>query len=37
LSKIDEIGFTDLIPGSGHGQGGIQLGGIEVYGKTVTR
>ena len=38
LSKIDEIGFTDLIPGSGHGQGGyIQLGGIEVYGKTVAR
>jgi hypothetical protein len=38
LSKIDEMGFTDLIPGSGHGQGGyIQLGGIEVYGKTVAR
>jgi hypothetical protein len=38
LSKIDEIGFTDLMPGSGHGQGGyIQLGGIEVYGKTVPR
>src|ERR1700691_1431824 len=36
LNKIDEIGFVDLIPGSGHGQGGyIQLGGIEVYGKTV--
>jgi len=28
LSKIDEIGFADLIPGSGYGQGGyIQLGG----------
>jgi hypothetical protein len=38
LSKIDEIGFADLMPGSGHGQGGyIQLGGIEVYGKTVAR
>ena len=38
LSKIDEIGFVDLMPGSGHGQGGyIQLGGIEVYGKTVAR
>jgi hypothetical protein len=38
LSKIDEIGFADLIPGSGHGQGGyIQLGGIEVYGKPVAR
>jgi hypothetical protein len=38
LSKIDEIGFVDLIPGSGHGQGGyIQLGGIEVNGKKVPR
>lgn len=38
LTKIDEIGFVDLMPGSGHGQGGyIQLGGIEVNGKTVPR
>ena len=38
LTKIDEIGFADLMPGSGHGQGGyIQLGGIEVYAKTITR
>ena len=38
LTKIDEIGFTDLMPGSGHGQGGyIQLGGIEVYGKLTPR
>jgi len=38
LTKIDEIGFVDLMPGSGHGQGGyIQLGGIEVYGKTIPR
>jgi hypothetical protein len=38
LSKIDEIGFVDLMPGSGHGTGGyIQLGRIEVYGKTVPR
>ena len=38
LSKIDEIGFVDLIPGSGHGQGGyIQLAGIEVNGKKVPR
>ena len=38
LSKIDEIGFTDLMPGSGHGQGGyIQLGGIEVFGKLAPR
>jgi hypothetical protein len=34
----DELGFADLMPGSGHGQGGyIQLGGIEVNGKTVPR
>jgi hypothetical protein len=34
LSKIEEIGFADLMPGSGHGAGGyIQLGRIEVYGK----
>jgi hypothetical protein len=38
LAKIDEIGFADLMPGSGHGQGGyIQLGGIEVNGKKVPR
>jgi hypothetical protein len=38
LSKVDEIGFVDLMPGSGHGTGGyIQLGRIEVYGKTVPR
>jgi hypothetical protein len=38
LSKVDEIGFADLIPGSGHGTGGyIQLGVIEVYGKSVPR
>src|SRR6266850_2937715 len=35
LSKVEEIGFADLMPGSGHGTGGyIQLGRIEVYGKT---
>jgi len=38
LSKIDEIGFVDLMPSSGHGTGGyIQLGAIEVYGKPVPR
>ena len=38
LSRIDEIGYVDLIPGSGHGQGGyVQLGGIEVNGKKVPR
>ncbi len=36
LSKVEEVGFADLMPGSGHGTGGyIQLGRIEVYGKTV--
>jgi hypothetical protein len=38
LSKVDEVGFADLMPGSGHGTGGyIQLGNIEVYGKRVPR
>ena len=38
LSKVDEIGFADLMPGSGHGTGGyIQLGTIEVFGKAVPR
>ena len=38
LSKVDEIGFTDLMPGSGHGPGGwSDVGFIEVYGKPVKR
>jgi hypothetical protein len=38
LSKVDEIGFTDLLPGSGHGQGGwADVAAIEVYGKPVKR
>ena len=38
LSKVDEIGFADLMPGSGHGFGGyIHVGQIEVYGKAVPR
>jgi len=38
LSKVDEIGFADLIPGSGHGWGGfINVARIEVYGKPVKR
>lgn len=38
LSKVDEVGFADLVPGSGHGWGGfVNLGRIEVYGKTVKR
>lgn len=38
LSKVDEVGFVDLMPGSGHGPGGwINVGNIEVYGKPVKR
>jgi hypothetical protein len=38
LSKVDEVGFTDLMPGSGHGPGGwSDVGKIEVYGKPVPR
>jgi len=38
LSKVDEIGFADLIPGSGHGDGGyVDVGWVEVYGKPVPR
>lgn len=34
LSKVDEIGFADIIPASGHGPGGwFDVGQIEVYGK----
>ena len=36
LSKVDEVGFADLMPASGQGTGGyIQLGTIEVYGHVV--
>jgi hypothetical protein len=38
LSKVDEIGFADLLPGSGHGPGGwSDVAVIEVYGKAVKR
>jgi hypothetical protein len=38
LSKVDEIGFVDLMAGSGHGAGGwVDVGSIEVYGKAVPR
>ena len=38
LSKVDEIGFVDLMPGSGHGQGGwVDVAQFEVYGKAVPR
>jgi hypothetical protein len=38
LSKVEEIGFTDLMRGAGHGSGGgSRLDWIEVYGKPVPR
>jgi hypothetical protein len=38
LSKVDEIGFTDLMPGAGHGtQGNVAVDWIEVYGNPVKR
>ena len=38
LTKVDEIGFADLLPGSGHGAGGwLDVAAIDVYGKTVKR
>jgi hypothetical protein len=38
LSKVDEIGFADLMPSSGHGPGGwSDVAQIEVYGKPVAR
>jgi hypothetical protein len=38
LSRVDEIGFADLMPGSGHGPGGwVDVAQIEVYAKPVPR
>jgi len=38
LGKVDEIGFVDLVPGSGHGPGGwIDVATIEVFGKSIKR
>jgi hypothetical protein len=38
LTRVDAVGFADLMPGSGHGYGGfISMGTIEVYGKAVPR
>src|SRR5262249_44607584 len=38
LTKVDEIGFTDLTFGSGHGAGGsTRVDWIEVYGNPVKR
>jgi len=38
LSRVDEVGFADLMPGSGHGWGGfVNVGRMEVYGRPVKR
>lgn len=38
LSKVDEIGFTDMMAGAGHGaQGNIAVDWVEVYGNPVPR
>ena len=38
LTKVDEIGFADLMPSSGHGPGGwSDVAQVEVYGKAVAR
>ena len=38
LRKVDQVGFADLMPGSGHGAGGyVNVGRIEVYGRPVKR
>jgi hypothetical protein len=38
LTKVEEFGFADLLPGSGHSTGGwIQLGNIEVYAKSAKK
>ena len=38
LSRVDEVGFADLLPGSGHGWGGfVNVSRIEVYGAPVRR
>ncbi len=36
LSKVDEAGFVDLMPGSGHGSGGyVNVASFELYGAPV--
>jgi hypothetical protein len=38
LTKIDEVGFAYLMPGSGHGAGGwADVAQVEVYGRSVAR
>jgi hypothetical protein len=38
LSKVDQVGFVDLMPGSGHGPGGwSDVAQIELFAKSVPR
>ncbi len=38
LTKVDEVGFVDLMPGSGHGSGGyVNVGAFELYATPVKR
>jgi hypothetical protein len=38
LSRVDEVGFIDLMPASGHGTGGyIHVSQFQVYGRPVPR
>jgi hypothetical protein len=38
LSRVDGVGFVDLMPSSGHGQGGwSDVSQMEIYGKAVAR
>ena len=38
LSRVDEVGFVDLMPGSGHGSGGyVNVASFELYGTPVKR
>ena len=38
LRRVEEVGFADLMPGSGRGPGGyVNVSRVEVYGKPVPR
>lgn len=37
LSRVEEIGFTELMRGGGHGSAGSRIDWIEIYGKPVPR
>jgi hypothetical protein len=38
LSKVDEVGFVDLMPRNGHGSGGwVNVASFELYGTPVKR